>query len=126
MQDFTKLRVWQRAHTLTLAIYKQTKSFPASERYGLSAQLREAAVSTAANIAEGCGHRANGSMRHHLQIAVASTCETEAELLVARGLGYLTSDVADELLTHVIEVRRMLIALLKAMEPQPTAKSGRS
>ena len=126
MQDFSKLHVWQRAHTLALAIYQHTKSFPASERYGLSAQLREAAVSIAANIAEGCGHRANGTMRHHLQIAVASTCEVEAELFVARDLDYLASSTADELLARAIEVRRMLIALLKAMDRRPAARTART
>ena len=117
MQNFRKLRVWQRAHTLTLAVYCSTKSFPASERYGLTAQLRSAAISIAANIAEGCGHNSDGSMRHHVQIATGSACEIEAELLVARDLDYLSTAAADDLIAQVAALRRMLITLLKAMAP---------
>lgn len=117
MQNFRRLRVWQRAHALTLAIYRSTKSFPASERYGLTAQLRSAAISIAANIAEGCGHASDGSMRRYVQIATGSACEIESELLVARDLDYITATAADDLIGQVVEFRRMLISLLKAMAP---------
>ncbi|HET7564664.1 MAG TPA: four helix bundle protein [Gemmatimonadaceae bacterium] len=122
MQNFRKLRVWQRAHALTLAIYRSTKAFPAIERYGLSAQLRSAAISIAANIAEGCGHASDGSMRRHVQIATGSACEIEAELLVARELEYISAAAADDLIGQVVELRRMLITLLKAMTPSRGAR----
>lgn len=117
MQNFRRLRVWQRAHALTLAIYRATKSFPAIERHGLSAQLRRAATSIAANIAAGCGHASDGSMRRYVQIAIGSACETETELLVARELEYISATAADDLIGQVVELRRMLITLLKAMAP---------
>ena len=120
MQNFRRLRVWQRAHALTLSIYKSTKSFPASERYGLSDQLRRAAISIEANIAEGCGQTSDGSMRRYVQIAIGSACEIESELLVARALDYLSTAAADDLTGQVVELRRMLITLLKAMAPRHT------
>jgi len=55
VQDFRKLKVWQKAHAVSLAVYTSTENFPASERYGLTSQMRRAATSIAANIAEGCG-----------------------------------------------------------------------
>ena len=60
MQDFTKLDLWQKAHQLTLAIYRHTETFPREEKFGMRQQLRDAATSVESNITEGCGRRTNG------------------------------------------------------------------
>jgi four helix bundle protein len=75
MKDFKDLMVWQKAHVLTLAIYKLTLRFPKEEMYGLTSQLRRAAASIAANIAEGCGRRSDREFKRFLQIARGSASE---------------------------------------------------
>lgn len=121
MQDFRKLRVWQLAHTQTLAIYQATRSFPRDEIYGLRAQLRRAASSVAANIAEGCGRGSRAELMRFLVIAAGSVSEVEYELILARDLGYLTQRLYRELVTGVRDVRRMLTGLGKTIG----ARSGK-
>ena len=106
MRDFKKLRVWQLAHALTLAIYHDTKSFPPNERYGLVAQLRRASASIASNIAEGAGRRSPAEYSRFLDIALASGNEVEYQLLLARDLGYLVPSTHAERSEQAISVRR--------------------
>jgi four helix bundle protein len=75
MQDFRKLEVWQLAHKLTLAIYRLTKAFPSEERFGLTDQMRRAAVSIEANLAEGTGRGGDADFARFVQIAFGSACE---------------------------------------------------
>ena len=85
MEDFKNLRVWVKAHEITLDIYKKTQCFPKEEMYSLTSQMRRAAASIGANIAEGCGRRSDGEMRRFLQIARGSANELEYHLLLAKG-----------------------------------------
>jgi four helix bundle protein len=94
VKDFRRLKVWERSHRLTLQVYVHTRSFPKDELYGLTAQIRRAAVSIGANIAEGCGRRGDAELGRFLQIAMGSACELEYHLLLARDLGILTGPVA--------------------------------
>src|SRR5215510_273430 len=96
MKDFKELKVWQKAHSLTVAIYSASRSFPKEEVYGLTGQLRRAAVSVGANIAEGCGRRSDGEFVRFLQIARGSTAEMEHHLLLALDLKFLTSEAHRE------------------------------
>ena len=89
MEDFKNLKVWNKAHELTLAIYSSTRMFPRDEIFGLTSQLRRAASSIGANIAEGCGRRSDGEMRRFIQIARGSSSEVESHLLLAKDLGFL-------------------------------------
>ena len=82
MKDFRRLEVWQKAHKLSIAVYKQTAGFPAEEKFGLSSQVRRCAVSIEANIAEGCGRGGDQDFRRFLQIAFGSASELDCELLV--------------------------------------------
>jgi four helix bundle protein len=75
MEDFKNLKVWAKAHEMTLAVYRKTQTFPKEEVYGLTSQLRRAAASIGANIAEGCGRRSDGEMSRFLQIARGSASE---------------------------------------------------
>jgi four helix bundle protein len=88
MKDFRNLQVWERAHHLTLTVYKMTANFPTEERFGLTSQIRRCSASIGANIAEGCGKRGNGEFQRFLQIASGSASELDYHLLLERDLGF--------------------------------------
>jgi len=113
MQDFKKLDVWAVAHQLALVLYKKTRSFPRSETYGLVGQIRRAATSITANIAEGSGRGTQREFARYLNMARASAVEVECHLLLARDLGYLESAVFDALSAEADRVRRMLTSLIE-------------
>ncbi len=111
MQDFRLLKVWEKAHVLTLSVYVNTKGFPKDELYGITSQMRRSSASIPANIAEGCG-RADGDFGRFLQIAMGSACELDYHLLLARDLKLLPDHDYRQLIGTLGEVKRMLAALL--------------
>lgn len=113
MGDFHDLRVWQKAHQLTLGVYRATAAFPSHETFGLTSQVRRASVSIPANIAEGTGRGGDREFVRFLRIAMGSATELEYHLLLARDLNYLSDDVYNELDTSANEVKKMLRALLE-------------
>ena len=123
MRDFRGLVVWQKAHGVTLQIYRASNSFPGEERFGLTAQLRRAALSIPTNVAEGCGRQAEGDFRRFLKIASGSASETEYLLLLASELNYLDADSATDLIGQVQEVKRMLSSFAKRLRQRDRAKS---
>ena len=112
MQDFRNLEVWQRAHRLTLALYRVTKTFPKDELYGLTSQIRRAACSVCANMAEGCGRRGDKEFGRFLYITLGSASELEYHLLLSADLGYLDRRAYVRLNREVVEVKRMISGLL--------------
>ena len=118
MQDFRKLKVWDKAHELTLKIYELTSHFPREEIYGLTSQIRRACASIPANIAEGCGRESPADFARFLQIAMGSASETEYLILLARDLKYLNADQYVELTDEIVSVKKMLTALLKNIRTQ--------
>ena len=116
MRDFRKLKVWQKAHQLTLSVYRVSNGFPTDERYGLTSQLRRASVSIPANIAEGCGRRGDREMSRFLQIAMGSASELEYHLLLAHDLGLLDNQLHRELEEYTTEVKRMLSSFLQKLK----------
>lgn len=86
MQDFKRLVAWQRAHQLTIEVYRLTAQFPKDEMYGLTSQIRRSANSVAANIAEGSGRSSDAELRRFLFIAVGSVSEREYHTLLAKDL----------------------------------------
>jgi four helix bundle protein len=116
MQDYRKLRVWERAHQHTLAVYKSTRPFPEDERYGLTAQLRRSAYSVPANTAEGCGRFSQRDLARFLDIAMGSAKETGYHLLLARDLGYLHQPSYDALQEENEAICRMLMSLIRGYE----------
>jgi four helix bundle protein len=108
VQDFRNLKVWQKAHAMTLAVYRQTRSFPSDERFGITSQLRRSCASIAANIAEGCARGGDIDFARFINVAAASVSETDYHLLLARDLEYLNESIYLSLLEQVTEVRRML------------------
>ena len=118
MQDFRKLTVWQKAHELVLVVYHASRGFPREELFGLTSQMRRAASSIAANIAEGCG-RTQPEFAHYVQIAFGSASELEYHTLLARDLGYLGAAEFGRCSRDAEEVKRMLTALLKRIKLSP-------
>jgi four helix bundle protein len=116
MQNFRELKVWVRAHELTLAVYRASKAFPPHERYGVTGQIRRASASIATNIAEGCGRNSRAELSHFLQIASGSASEVEYSLLLARDLGFLETDSYATLTSKATETRRMLAALIRRLK----------
>ena len=111
-RSFQDLVVWQKAHEFVLAVYRGTKGFPKAEAFGLTSQLRRAAVSIPANIAEGFKRKGSADKGRFLNIAQASLEEARYYLLLVRDLGYMKSSDA---LLKVEEVSKLLEAFAKAI-----------
>jgi four helix bundle protein len=112
MRDFRQIKVWEKAHNLTLEIHKVSAIFPREELYGLTSQLRRASVSIPANIAEGFGRGGNVELARFLQIGMGSAYEVEYHALLAKDLGFIKADEYERLESQIVEVKRMLAALL--------------
>jgi four helix bundle protein len=110
--SFQDLRIWQDAMDLTERVYRATGDFPKQETYGLSSQMRRAAVSVPSNIAEGKGHRSDPEFVRFLFHARGSLLELQTQILIARRLGYLSDEKADELFSRGDGVARGLNALI--------------
>ena len=113
MQNFKNLDVWRKSHALTLKVYESTSQFPREEMYGLTSQIRRACASIPTNIAEGSGRESPADFARFLQIAVGSASEIEYLIFLTRELKYITSAQYTELMGATIQVKKMLIALLK-------------
>ncbi len=120
MQDFRQLRVWEKAHTLTLQIYKATSSFPKTELYGLTSQVRRAAASIPTNIAEGCGRGTRRDFSRFLSMAMGSASEVKYHLILAGDLGFLPGEVKKGLTTALDEVQMMLTSLIRTLRSADT------
>ncbi|HEV2245054.1 MAG TPA: four helix bundle protein [Terriglobia bacterium] len=115
VKDFHELKVWQKAHQLTLAVYQVTAAFPREELYGLTSQLRRACSSIAANLAEGCGRNGDAEFARFCSIARGSASELEYHLLLAKDLKLIKSADYDQLAPRATELKRMLTALLQKL-----------
>jgi four helix bundle protein len=114
-ESFRDLVVWQRAIELSLTIYKLTSVFPASERFGLTNQLRRASVSVASNIAEGYGRSTRGEYVLFLGHARGSIFEVQTQLVISEGLSYGTTQLRRKANDLSIEVSRMLVAMMNKL-----------
>lgn len=119
MKDFTKLRVWQEAHKLTIQIYIVTKKFPSDERYGLTSQLRRAASSIGSNLAEGCGRNSDKELARFVSIAQGSAFEVRYQIILAKDLGYISPAEFSSLENQLLSISRMLTSFHQKL----TAKS---
>ena len=116
LKNYKELKVWQKAYQLCVEIYKITKNFPKEERYGLTSQIRRAAVSVPSNIAEGYGRKTTPEYIQALYIAYGSNCELETQLLLSGDLDYVNGESLKKRQEDVGEVERMLKALIKSLE----------
>ncbi len=117
MGDFRKLKVWERAHRLTLDVYRVTASFPRDEIYGLTSQLKRSAAFVPANLAEGCGRNRDAELARFAEIAMGSANELDYHLLLACDLGFLASPDRERLSHEARGVANMLAALIQKLRP---------
>jgi four helix bundle protein len=118
MRDYTKIKAWEKADDLTVSIYEVTKSFPKEEIYALTSQIRRAAYSVPANIAEGSARESMKDYLHFLYIARGSLVEMRCFVHLAGRLEYIAPDKRDELLSQADEALRTLAGLIKAVESE--------
>ncbi|MBA3712112.1 MAG: four helix bundle protein [Pyrinomonadaceae bacterium] len=111
MRPHEKLDVWNKAIDFVIAVYKATESFPKDERFDLTSQIRRAAVSVPANIAEGAARQYPKEFMQFLSNAQGSASELETELLIAHRLGYLQEDVYLEMRATLDSIGRMIVGL---------------
>jgi four helix bundle protein len=118
VQSFKNLKVWEKAHVLTLDVYRSSKSFPPEEIYGLTSQMRRASASVGANIAEGSCRKGDVDFARFLQMAAGSASELEYHLLLARDLSLLQVPDYERLSGQAMEVKRMLASLMKKLRAE--------
>lgn len=116
VESYQDLRVWKRGMQLVSVVYDLTMSFPDNERYGLTSQLRRAAVSVPSNVAEGWGQKTARHYVHHLRVARSSIFEIETQVMIAIRLGYIEPDVGREVLKDTDIESRMLMSLITRLE----------
>lgn len=115
MRDHRKLRAFELADQLALVVYQTTKNFPKEEIFGMTSQIRRAAVSVPSNIVEGCARKSNADFLRFLDIAFGSGREIEYQLSLATRLGYVNRDESQQLDKIVNELMRVLSGLIKSI-----------
>jgi four helix bundle protein len=125
MQSPDRLRVFAEAEDVAVEVYGLTQTFPRQERFGLSQQMRRAAIAIGSNIAEGCGRSGARDLARFLDIALGSATELQFQLRVARRLGYLQAGAHESVSARVRRIERMLILLILRVRPAPEASRGR-
>ncbi len=113
--NFLNLEVWRRSRILVKEIYFASQNFPSEEKFGLTSQLRRSAVSVPSNISEGCGRGTIPQLKKFLDIAIGSLCELETQVYLSFDLGYLKSDLSQNLLNEIIQIRKMILGFQKRL-----------
>ena len=114
--SYRDLQVWQLGMDLVVHVYRETERLPQSERYGLTSQMRRAAVSIPCNVAEGHARRSDGAYLNHIRIALGSQAELATEIEAAERLGFLSTDRVASLQAEIDRVRQMLHGLRRSLE----------
>ena len=122
MRNYRELQVWDKAHALTLKLYRHFRKFPPEEIYGLTTQLRRASMSSGANLAEGCGRRTSAEPARFVRIALGSASELDDHLLLSSDLGFIKSDDFEQSSRDLTEIRKMLTSFLTSVEPQISSR----
>jgi len=120
--SYRDLIAWQKAFSLVIEVYRDTDLFPKSEMYGLTGQIRRAAVSVVSNIAEGQGRKSRGEFEQFLGHAKGSLAELETQLLLANALGYLSNDRLNELLARCDAVSRLVNGLMQSLRAKASTE----
>lgn len=116
LKSYQELIVWQKSMDLSKQIYEHTASFPREELFGLISQMRRAAVSISANIAEGQARNSTGEFRQFLGIAKGSLAELETLIILSTNLGFLVQEKSEPILNFSAEINKMLNGLLKSLK----------
>jgi four helix bundle protein len=115
-QGYQDLVAWQKAMELVTAVYRVTRDWPHEEQYGLTSQVRRAAVAIPSNLAEGHGRSGRREFGHHVSIAYGSLCELETQLLIAERLDYSDAGATESLMNRIADVRRLTNGLLRSLQ----------
>jgi four helix bundle protein len=115
MRDHTKLRAFELADELAIAVYKATQSFPREEMFGLASQLRRAVVSIPSNIVEGCARHSEAEYLHFLDMAYGSAREVEYQIGLSHRLGFLAAPLHEQLEQRATETAKVLNGLLRSL-----------
>jgi len=126
LQRFTELKVWQQSHALALEVYRLTRSFPSEERFGLASQLRRAVLSVPTNIVEGSKRSSRQDYARFLNVAEGSLAETEYLIIFSRDIGYVTAEVATQILSQLAKIAGMLNNLRAKVEEKQVRPAQRS
>ena len=118
MKDFRNLKVWEKSNDLVIDIYKVTNNFPKNEFFGLVSQIRRASVSIPTNILEGCGRSNGKDFARFIQIAMGSASELEYLVYLSNELKFLTDRVYSDINPRIIEIKKMLTALMKKLRSE--------
>jgi len=116
IRDYKDLLVWQKGINLVEVVYRITGNLPACEQWGLTSQMRRAAVSIPSNIAEGYGRQSTGNYKQFLSISRGSLLELETQIYLCVRLGYLNQNDAEEAFSKIIELNKMLSSLIKRIK----------
>jgi four helix bundle protein len=116
LNSYRDLLVWQKAMNMVTEVYSVSRSFTASELYGLTRQIRRCAVSIPSNIAEGYGRHSTGDYRRFLQMAVGSLFELQTQIEIAFNLEYITKDLFEAFFEQTKELDRMLFSLISKIK----------
>jgi four helix bundle protein len=116
IRSFKDLIVWQRSMDLGVTIYRITQKLPASEQFGLTSQLRRAAVSIPSNIAEGYGRQSTGNYRQFLSISRGSLMEIETQIDICERLKYLAQSDTENIFKEITEISKMLTSLISKIK----------
>ncbi|HYG50268.1 MAG TPA: four helix bundle protein [Flavobacteriales bacterium] len=122
MNNYKNLMVWKKAVDLSISIYRTTASFSAEEMYGLTSQMRKAAVSISANIAEGAGRNSSKEFNQLLGIANGSTNELETLTIIACELDFIKQDKKELYLQHIVEIQKMIRKLKESLQMEKIKK----
>lgn len=115
MNNFRKLKIWDRSVELATVIYDITKNYPKNEMYGIVSQMRRSVVSISSNIAEGAGRQSKKEFKRFLNIAKGSSYELETQLTISKNLGFITHNQFDEITRSLIELHKMIHSLIKTL-----------
>jgi len=115
MNNHKDLDVWKRSIEFVKVIYMLTSSFPKEEMYGLTNQIRRAAVSISANIAEGAGRNHKAEFKQFLYISLGSQSELETEIIIAKELGYIDNNIFEQIENDLIIIGKMLLGLIRSI-----------
>lgn len=116
MKDFRQLKVWEKAHSLTLKIYELSNHFPKEETFGITNQIRRACASIPTNIAEGCGRNGDAELSRFFSIASGPASELEYLFQLIFDLKYIEKSKYDELSNYVTEIKKMLTVFIQKLK----------
>lgn len=116
MHNFKQLTVWQKSIDLTIKVYSVVAAFPTDEKYGLSSQIKRAAVSVPSNIGEGAGRKSGKEFKHFLSISLGSLFELETQIILAHRLDLIDEDNMNQISCQITEIQKMIYSLERSIK----------